>query len=115
MKFKIHRLSAVLLIMLQTTAFAKAGYNVPPPSLDAIAAVKLAKTKILKEVQLGDSSFFIPKEYIVTLVKYTNRYRGKRFKNWAWVIELKHPQANDHSATYKIAGPDAVELLRVTR
>lgn len=102
------------LSILPINLFAKPGPPIPKPSISIHKAIKIAKHYFnKKEKNLFDTDFWKKEEFIITSVKYTKYFMEKPQKEWAWIIEFRHPVINDHSFTYKIKD-NKVELLAIS-
>ncbi|MDH5180110.1 MAG: hypothetical protein OEZ39_11485 [Gammaproteobacteria bacterium] len=111
MKIKI---LAVVLLLAPGFCFAKAGPKIPLPEINLFRAVDISRDIMMKEHKIADPDIYKVQDYIVTSVVYTKQYQDKEYDEWGWVVVFTHPEANDHTATYRIVTVKKFHLISIT-
>ena len=99
----------ILGLLLSQLVLAKAGSEVPVPTITYIEAHNLAKSELLSAKHNIDPSYAPAKEYILGSISY-----DKKGGSWVWVVEFFHPRANDHTIVYHVTQNGAVDFSGAT-
>ena len=99
----------LLLAIVSSVAFSKAGPEIPRPKFSYQVAHDLAHKALLTQKDNIDPKYAKAEDYILGSIKYR-----KVENNWVWVVMFFHPKANDHTVTYYINLQGLVTLYAAT-
>ena len=103
------------IVVISSNVFAAAGPPIPEPNLSITEAIKLANDHFYSgNIEIIDPAHFKREDYIIISVQYTNYFKGKREKEWAWKIKFVHPIQSDHSVALKIMNDKKIIVLYVS-
>lgn len=111
-------LAAAVVIVAARTSLGEAGPPIPKPTHSITQAIQIVQEHFIgpfaKDSGLAKDKNFKPADFLVTCVRYTERFRKEEMGEWCWVVTLTHPVANDITYTFKLTSGGKIGLLRQT-
>jgi len=99
-----YTLAILIIILLASSAFPKAGQPIPVPQVSINEAIKIASDEFNNTyVNVGNKqqSKYMSERILVSAT-YKNEHLLDKFGEWLWVIVFLHPISNDHQIHYTV-------------